>query len=197
MSAAIDNSKEPEFTVIARIAAIVVGRIVSPLSPSLHLTLLIKDLYDGVTAIDGQPDGGFRIGGFERIKSNFYKNTIPNHLLTYNNQMTVAERLKYSNPKDIEISIIPPKFITPRDFKDKLIRNAKNFSGVITPYSVPRNIGGDRMISGQYNSSSYLIGLLNSVAGDGIGYDIVIRTALRGYQVPGLDMPIPSGHFTG
>jgi hypothetical protein len=196
MSAAIDNRNQPEFTVIARIAAIVVGRVVSPLSPSLHLTLLIKDSYDGVTAIDGQPDGGFRLGGFERIKSNFYKNTIPNHLLTYSNAMTVAERLKYSNPRDIEIPIIPPASIMPNEFKNNLIRNAKNFSGLIVPYSVPKNVGGDRMISGQYNSSSYLMGLLNSVAGYGVGYGMVIRTALKGYQIPGLEMPIPSEYFT-
>ena len=159
-------------------------RIVSQLSPSLHLTLLIKDLYEGIIGIDGQPDGGFRISGFERIKSNFYTNTVPNHLLTHNNKMTVTERLKYSNPKDIEISIQSPNFITPREFKNSLIKNAKNFSGTIVPYSAPNNIGGDRMVTGQYNRSSYLIGLLNSVAGHGTGYDMVIRTALRGYQIP-------------
>ncbi len=197
MSAALDHSQEPTFTIVARVAGVAVGFIVSPLSPSLHLTLLIKDAYEGILGIDGQPDGNFRILGFERMVSNFYDNTVPTQLLTYNDTMPWERRVRYSNPREIEINIVPPSFITPREFKKSLIRNAKNFSGMIIQYSTPRNIGGNHMNPRTYNSSSYLVGLLNSVAGEGRGYDTVIRNALKGYQVPGIDTPIPAGYFTG
>ena len=65
------------------------------------------------------------------------------------------------------------------------------------PYSAPKRIGGAVMHTGEYNSSSYLIGLLNSVAGHSVNYATVIRSALRGYQIPGLENPIAPEYFTG
>jgi hypothetical protein len=47
------------------------------------------------------------------------------------------------------------------------------------------------MIEGEYNSSSFVAGLLRSV----MGY--VPNIDVPGFQVPGWDTPIPSSYFKG
>lgn len=184
MSARIDNSKEVEVVVVARVAGKLLGRIASPFKPSVHLTILIKDLYSGIIGIDGQPDPTFRIKGFAAIKTNFYQNYVPSDLISIGG-------------REIEIPIKTPDFMTPRTFAESLVKNAKNFTSHIVQYSAPIGLGGEYMTVGEYNSSSYVIGLLNSVEGGRRGYQYLIRDTLRDYQVPGIEAPIPAEYFTG
>ena len=45
------------------------------------------------------------------------------------------------------------------------------------------------MLRGEYNSSSFIAGLLNSV------YGYAPKISFPGYQMPGWDNPIPSHYF--
>lgn len=172
---------------VARIAASPVGRMVSALgtgNPSLHVTLVIEDPYEGWIGIDGQPDPYFKIDGFLAIKSNFYEKGLPSKLIqNYPEIMLNSPQTR---------SIEPPSFMSANAFGKQLVKNAKNFTQLIVPYSAPKNIGGNIMRPGEYNSSSYVAGLLKSVIGH------VPEISWPGcYQTPGWENPIPSEYFTG
>ncbi|TDR27809.1 hypothetical protein [Hydromonas duriensis] len=144
-----------------------IGGMVSPSKPSLHFTLMIEDLYFGIWGTDGQPSS--KVGG--KLISNFYTD-YPKFIV-------------------LRIDIKPPAGMTRDEFKKRLVANAYKFQSYSLDYSVPDNLGGSVMDPGEYNSSSYIAGLLNSV----MGY--VPKIVTPGYQIPGWETPVPSSFFRG
>jgi hypothetical protein len=170
----------PEVTLYGRIAGGIVGHVGVPKN-DLHFTVVIADPYSGIFGLDGQPSTDIRpslhrIGStfdnFKLITAKFYYNTLPDSPV-------------------IKISISPPAGMSGHVFAQSLIRHAYNFASYNLPYSIPKHLVREVMIDGEYNSSSYVAGLLYSV----MGYVPKIETA--GYQTPGWDQPIPSSYFKG
>lgn len=144
-----------------------------PDPPDLHFSLIITDAYTGITVIDGQPtlrEAGLR--NFGLIKTNIYRNSIPSGVV-------------------VRIPLSPPAHLTPQEFASLILKKAANFSSYVSPYSAPKYIRGSRMRTGEYNSSSYLAGLLRSV----MGY--VPAALTPGYQTPGWETPMPEYFFKG
>lgn len=187
--------QDPKVTLVARIAGGFFGSMVSPSRPSLHLVLLIQDLYSGFLGIDGQPDDAFKMQGYISLKTGFYDNVLPTRLLPewhlppnpLNKMLGGGENIVV---RSLSIPIDPPARMSPKDFAEKLISNAKGFNRFVTPYSIPKKLGGAVMRPGEYNSSSYVSGLLQSV----MGY--VPRISIDGYQTPGWETPIPRQYFS-
>ena len=177
----------PTVTLMGRVAANVLGHA-GRLGPGgktdLHFTLIIDDAYSGIFGIDGQfavntglsidrYDGSSgTLGNFAVIRSNFYRNELPSDAL-------------------VQMKVDPPAGMSVQKFAQELIRNAHNFASFTAPYSVPKKIVMETMVEGEYNSSSYIAGLLRSV----MGYVPALPTP--GYQRPGWDSPIPASYFKG
>ncbi|WP_155247860.1 hypothetical protein ABL841_16545 [Variovorax paradoxus] len=164
---------EPSFALYGRVAANGAGNVSWPDPPDLHFSLVITDAYSGITVIDGQPtlmETGFRNLGL--IKTNSYTNSLPDKVV-------------------VRIPLMPPEGMSRQEFARKLIERSRNFSSYVAPYSLPQNVRGSRMRPGQYNSSSYLAGLLKSV----IGHVPLISTPQ--YQTPGWETPMPEHFFKG
>ncbi|EJL74774.1 hypothetical protein PMI12_02905 [Variovorax sp. CF313] len=162
----------PTFTLYGRIAAAPIGKVGKP-HPSLHISLIIDDAYNGITVIDGQPtmaEAGLR--NVLRIRTNMYTNSLPPGVV-------------------VKIPLAAPNGMSPETFSQELIKRALNFSSYVSPYSFPARLRGDRMNPGEYNSSSYLAALLKSV----MGYVPELRVA--GYQTPGWEEPMPLHFFKG
>ena len=49
------------------------------------------------------------------------------------------------------------------EFAHQIIVRSQKFASYVAPYPAPKNIRGSRMRPGEYNSSSYVAGLLGSV----------------------------------
>lgn len=177
---------EPTITLMGRVAAGPVGNI-GRLGPGgkkdLHFTLVIDDAYAGIFGFDGQPTIGdtsqFSISSpresasrMTKIKTLFYRNMLPADVI-------------------IRIPVEPPGGMSSQLFAQKLTQAAHNFSSFTLTYSAPKQVVGEVMVEGTYNSSSYVAGLLNSV----MGYIPVLSTA--GYQTPGWETPIPTSYFKG
>ena len=161
---------EPNFTLSGRIAAGGAGKVSWPDPPDLLFSLVITDAYSGITVIDGQPtmlEAGLRNLGL--IKTNSYINALPSNVV-------------------VRIPLQSPEGMSRQEFARRLIERSRNFSSYVAPYSLPRNIRGAQMRPGEYNSSSYLAGLLKSVMGH------VPLLSIPRYQVPGWETPMP-GHF--
>jgi hypothetical protein len=135
-------------------------------TPSLHFVLMIED-YDGVWGTDGQPSPS--LSGV-KLNAGFYKN----QYLTY---------------FVVTIEIKPPGGMPSAEFKKRLMENASNFKNEVLAYSAPINVVGRVMRPGEYNSSSYIAGLLYSV----LGY--VPKISTPGYQTPGWESPVPVSYF--
>ncbi|MEJ8853338.1 hypothetical protein WKW79_02085 [Variovorax robiniae] len=104
-------------------------------------SLVISDAYSGITLIDGQPTmPGLGYENFKRITTNF--------------QHTIPENAK------LRIPLRPPAGMSRQDFARKLMEKAQNFTSYVSPYSAPKHVHGSRMRPGEYNSSSYIAGLL-------------------------------------
>lgn len=162
----------PTFTLYGRVAAAPIGRVGKP-NPSLHLSLIIDDAYNGITVIDGQPtmaEAGLR--NVLRIRTNIYANTLPADVV-------------------VKIPLDPPQGMSPETFAQELVKRATNFSSYVSPYSFPAKLRGDKMNPGEYNSSSYLAALLRSVMGT------VPEIRVAGYQAPGWESPMPLHFFKG
>ncbi len=187
--------QDPNVKLVARIAGGLFGSMVSPSKPSVHMVLLIQDLYSGFLGIDGQLDPTFVMHGYISLKTGFYDNVLPTRILPawpvkpnpLNNFLGGGKTIV---ARSLEIPIDPPPRMSSRDFAKRLITNAKGFNRFITPYSVPKNLGGSVMRPREYNSSSYLSGLLQSV----MGY--VPKIYIDGYQTPGWENPIPREYFS-
>ena len=185
-SVARAQHSEPTITLMGRVAAGRIGYlgvVGSGRKPDLHFTLVIDDAYSGIFGFDGQPTvdmspsqilkiGGRPFSHVKLIKTNFYRNQIPEKVI-------------------IKINMDPPSGMSKQAFAQELTRKALNFSSYTLPYSVPKLLVGEVMVEGEHNSSSYVAGLLQSV----MGYVPEISTP--GYQTPGWDTPIPASYFKG
>ncbi len=74
------------------------------------------------------------------------------------------------------------------------MENANGFPAGVYTYSAPQYITGSTMAPGEYNSSSYMAGLLTSVAG--IEYIKSIKFP-SDYKSPGWESVIPKSAFAG
>lgn len=172
-SAGRAQHSEPTITLYGRVAAGVVGYISFPDPPDLHFSVVIDDAYNGIRVIDGQPtfgEAGLRNAGL--IRTSILENTLP----------TGAK---------VRIPLTPPEGMSRQEFARQLVARARDFSSYVSPYSAPQNIRGARMRPGEYNSSSYLAGLLKSV----MGYVPLIT--VPSYQAPGWESPMPGHYFKG
>ena len=157
----------------ARIAAVAAGYATwfNGREPSLHLTILLKNYQNyWVYGLDGQPDRLMQAPSRKLIVSNFYRNEMPSGIL----------KSKY---------LAPPSGMSDEDFADALANAGHNFFGSTVNYSFPAGITGRRMLHGEYNSSSYVAGLLCSV------YGYLPQINFPGYVLPGWDNPIPAHYF--
>jgi len=172
-SVARAQHSEPTITLYGRIAAGRLGYVSWPDPPDLHYSIVIDDAYDGITVLDGQPtalEAGIR--NMALIRANTYKDALPHAPV-------------------IRVRLHPPEGMSAQDFARKLVVNSQKFVSYVAPYSAPRNVRGSRMRPGEYNSSSYVAGLLQSV----MGYVPTVSAA--GFQAPGWESPIPAHYFKG
>ncbi len=172
--ALINPFSGPKVILAARIAANPAGRISDWRGDgaSLHFTILLEK-YRGysIYGFDGQPNTIFVAPKNRFIQSGFYKNTKPSNII--HTQI-----------------LTPPPSMTPQEFADALANGAHNFFSSTENYSFPEKIAGRRMIDGEYNSSSFIAGLLRSV----YGYvPMIIKPS--GYQTPGWENPLPLHYF--
>lgn len=164
---------DPTVTLYGRIAAGWLGKVSYPDPYDLHFSIVIDDAYNGIRVIDGQPtmlEAGRK--NFFLIKTNRYDNALPAEV-------------------KIRIPLEPPAGMSKQDFAENLVTRSQKFSSYVAPYSFPRNLRGSHMRPGEFNSSSYIAGLLRSV----MGYVPFISTP--GYQVPGWEAPMPLHYFKG
>jgi hypothetical protein len=164
---------EPTVTLYGRIAAGPVGYVSWPDPPDLHFSIIIDDAYSGITVLDGQPtmwEAGVRNMAF--IRTNRYDNSTPSGV-------------------QVRIELQPPPSLSRREFSQQIIARSQKFASYVAPYSVPKNIRGSRMRPGEYNSSSYVAGLLGSVMGQ------VPSISVPGFQTPGWENPMPAHFFKG
>jgi hypothetical protein len=175
------NKSDPEVWLYGRIAAGVVGKIGEIDSgPSLHFTVMIFDEYSGIFGVDGQPTFNFGsikhpaeiLDNVKLIRTNFYDNTIPKGVV-------------------VKIKIKTPTAMNSQVFAQELKKRAHNFASFSLRYSAPKRLYGSTMLDGEYNSSSYVAGLLCSVMGS------VPEISTPGYQTPGWENPIPLSYFKG
>jgi hypothetical protein len=161
---------EPNVTLYGRIAAGPVGDISWPDPPDLHFPIVIDDAYNGITVLDGQPplwEAGIR--NMALIRTHRYENSTPNG---------VRGRMPLRATQGM----------TQQEFARQIVVNSQEFVSYVAPCSAPKNTRGSRMRSGEYNSSSYVAGLLSSVMG------CAPSLSTPGFQAPGRESPM-RGHF--
>ncbi|MDB5825939.1 MAG: hypothetical protein JWQ73_159 [Variovorax sp.] len=162
----------PVCTLYGRIAASPLGRLGKPF-PDLHLSLIIDDAYSGIVVIDGQPTmNEVGIKNALLIRTNTYENALPKGAV-------------------FQLSLSPPDKMSKQVFAQELVMRSLHFSSYVATYSFPEKVRGAKMNPGEYNSGSYLAGLLQSV----MGYVPAISTP--GYQTPGWENPMPRSFFKG
>lgn len=173
-SAVLHPYGQTRVVLAARVAARVAGYLseVNLRGTSLHFTILLEN-YRGnfIYGFDGQPDSIFQAPSKKLIVSNFYYNKEPGGILGR------------------KILSSPFTRMSDAEFADALANGAHNFFSSTAHYSFPVKIVGRRMIQGEYNSSSFIAGLLRSV----MGY--VPKVNFPGYQTPGWENPIPAHYF--
>jgi hypothetical protein len=170
----IPQTRSTRVILAARVAARVAGYLseANGRGTSLHFTILLENFRDyWVYGFDGQPDSMFQAPSKKLIMSNFYRNRVPGGILGR--------------------MILPPPSsrMSEEQFADTLANGAHNFFSSTAHYSFPANIVGRRMLQGEYNSSSFIAGLLLSVCG------YVPKVNFPGYQTPGWENPIPAHYF--
>ena len=177
---------EPTVTLLGRVAAGIignVGRLGEGGKQDLHFTLIIDDAYSGIFGFDGQPtisdSSQFSIDSpreslnrMTQIRTMFYRNTLPADVI-------------------IEISIDPPQGMSRQLFAQKFNTSSAQFRKLHATLFCPQENRWRSNAGGNYNSSSYIAGLLNSV----MGY--VPKLSIPNHQAPGWEMPIPNSYFKG
>ena len=156
--------------------ALLVGKIVGRPHTDLHFTLAMFDTEWGTVCIDGQPT--LREAGIKNaklIRSNFYYNTLPTKI-------------------ELEQALEPQTGMEPDEFARRLYQTAQNFASYIEDYSLPAHLTGSSMNAGEYNSNSYMAGLLHSVMGSIPLLNLLSEDGTQ-YQAPGLETPIPDSYF--
>lgn len=105
------------------------------------------------------------------------------------------QTIRYDNALPVEIKVRiplePPSGMSRGEFAQKIIDRSQRFSSYVAPYSFPKNLRESAMRPGEYNSSSYVAGLLRSV----MGYVPLISTP--GFQSPGWENPLPLHYYKG
>lgn len=168
----------------ARIAADPLGRLsaLNLRGKALHFTILLENFREyAVYGFDGQPDDVFQAPSKKLIVSNFYRNREPSSIL-FRMYLMPPYAVGYNAPSGDARS-------AEERFADDLANAAHNFFSSTEHYSFPANVVGRRMLQGEYNSSSFIAGLLNYV----MGY--IPKVSSPGYQTPGWENPIPSHYF--
>ncbi len=163
---------DPKFKIVGRVAGDGAGRVGKPYD-DLHFTLIIENSEQGFIGIDGQPtyfEAGVRSS--KLIRSNFYRDSLPTAVV-------------------VEFEIQAPSNISAEEFAKRLIVTAQNFASYTVDYSIPKGLTGNVMKPNEYNSGSYLSGLLHSV----LGYVPEIDLHGMPYQMPGWETPIPDSYF--
>jgi Family of unknown function (DUF6402) len=170
------ESTLPKFKIVGRQAGLIFGAlgILGNMYADLHLTLLIIE-DDNIFGIDGQPTA-FEAGlsNFKLIKVNYYNNILPDNIVK-------------------EFYITPPDGMLSEEFSQKLKAHAAAFASYTVNYSVPKNVVSATMRDGEYNSGSFLAGLLHSV----MGYVPDLNLSSIPWNAPGWDNPIPDSYFKG
>lgn len=167
----------PRFALLGRVAAAPLGKVGSPYD-DLHFTLAMFDTEWGTVCIDAQPtilEAGIR--NAKLIRSNFYYNELPTQI-------------------EIENTLEVPFGMEPEELARKLYQNAQNFASYTESYSFPPQFSGSNMKPGEYNSNSYLAGLLHSVLGVVPPLNTRAQNGKQ-YQAPGYETPIPDSFFKG
>lgn len=165
---------DPVFKIIGRIAGKYAGYVGVPF-PDLHLTLLICNTEQGTIGIDGQPTGAEAgLSNMKKIRTNFYYNVEPTDVV-------------------IAFDLKPSTTMTNEEVANRFIAAAQNFASYTESYSVPEGLTGESMRQGEYNSGSYLAGLVHSV----LGYVPKLDFYGKALQAPGWDMPLPDSCFKG
>jgi hypothetical protein len=177
-------TRVPRAYLAARIAADPLGRLskLNLRGRALHFTILIENFRQyAVYGFDGQPDNVFQAPSRKLIISNFYKNTEPTNIL-FRSYLMPPYAAGYNAPSGDDRT-------ADERFADDLANAAHNFFSSTEYYSFPAYVLGRRMLPGEYNSSSFISGLLKYV----MGY--IPRVKSPGYQTPGWENPIPSHYF--
>lgn len=177
-------ARVPRAYLVARVAARPAGWAskLNQHGSSLHFTILLEDFRGyAVYGFDGQPDDIFQAPSKKLIVSNFYRNREPSGIL-FRHFLVPPYIVGYARPIGDDRS-------AEERFADELANAAHNFFSSTEHYSFPANIVGRRMLNGEYNSSSFIAGLLNYV----MGY--IPKVSAPGYQMPGWESPIPSHYF--
>ena len=95
---------------------------------------------------------------------------------------------------EIEQALESPTGMEPDEFARRLYQTAQNFASYIEDYAMPTHLTGSSMNAGQYNSNSYVAGLLHSVMGTVPLLNLLSEDGTQ-YQAPGLETPIPDSYF--
>jgi len=172
-SVALAQHSEPTVTLYGRIAAGAAGYVSWPDPPDLHFSIVIDDAYSGITVLDGQPtlwEAGVR--NMALIRANRHENSTPSGVR-------------------VRVELHPPQGMSRTEFAHQIIVRSQKFASYVAPYPARKNIRGSRMRPGEYNSSSYVAGLLGSVMGQ------VPSVSTPGFQAPGWEDPMPSHFFKG
>ena len=169
------RSINPRVTLIGRIAADYFGYVTVPHS-ALHFTLAMFDTEWGTVCVDGQPTSP-KIGGDIEllIQSHFYYNELPTKVL-------------------IEIPLEAPPGMETDEFVNRLYAHAQNFASYTESYSLPMLLFGSRLWPKEYNSNSYMAGLLNSVMGLVPVLNLHSQDGNE-YVAPGWTTPLPDSCF--
>ena len=102
-----------------------------------------------------------------------------------------------SIPSGVKVRIVltPPQGMSKQQYAQEIKKKAHNFASYTVPYSVPKKLYGETMLDGEYNSGSYVSGLLQSIHGS--ARRAVSFVTADGYVAPGWEKPIPSYYFKG
>jgi len=169
------RSGKPRVALLGRVAADYFGYVTVP-HTALHFTLVMFDTEWGTVCVDGQPTRPKVGGDIELlIQSNFYYNELPTKI-------------------EIENSLEPPPNMDIDEFVSRLYANAQNFASYTENYSLPMLLFGSRLWPKEYNSNSYMAGLLNSVMGSTPALNLHSQDG-KEYVAPGWTTPIPDSCF--
>jgi hypothetical protein len=130
----------------------------------------------GTVCIDGQPtlfEAGLK--NAKLIRSNFYYDSLPTKI-------------------EVEQPLEPPFGMDPEEFAKRLYQLAQSFASYTEGYSSPAHLTGSAMKEGEYNSNSYLAGLLHSAMGSIPLLNLRAQDGTQ-YQAPGFETPIPDSYF--
>jgi hypothetical protein len=165
------HSRDTVVTIYGRYAAGVGDAVCRP--DCLHLSIVIRDQYDGVTLIDGQP----------RFSVN--DSTVP---ATFDLTLGANVALEFQKNSVFHVDLVTPVGMSGRQFASALLAGARNFADGSVNYTIPLLPSGN--MHGGYNSNSFASGLLRSVTGS-----VPAIKLPSTMQAPGWGSPLAGCHF--